>query len=76
MHVEVAKGTSTPTRHVENVVLTMKVRINLPLFPPSSHQIYVFFCPIGLSLLSTGIVGVEVTSVSWLRQLTVGIIYI
>ena len=28
-----------------------KVRINLNFFPPSSHQIYVCFCPVGLSLL-------------------------
>ena len=32
-------------------------------FPPSSHLLYVCFC----------LVGVEVTSVSWLGQLTVGV---
>ena len=46
-------------------------------FPPSSHLLYVCFCPcrpfIVITTLSTGLVGVEVTSVSWLGQLTVGV---
>ena len=46
-------------------------------FPPSSHMIYVFLScrPIVVVItLSTGLVDVEVTSVSWLGQLTVGVI--
>ena len=43
-------------------------------FPPSSHLIYVCFCPVVvITTFSTGLVGVEVTSVSWLGQLTGGV---
>jgi len=38
-------------------------RIN---FPPSSQLVYLCFCPfVAITTLSTGLVGVEVTSVSW-----------
>ena len=45
-------------------------------FPPSSHLVYLFLsCRpfVVITTLSTGLVGVEVTSVSWLGQLTVGV---
>jgi len=46
-------------------------------FSPSSHPIFVFFFPVGLSFInttfSTSLVGVEVSSISWLGQLTVGV---
>ena len=43
-------------------------------FTPSSHLLYLFLsCRpfVVITTLSTGLVGVEVTSVSWLGQLTV-----
>ena len=53
------------------------VRINLPLFStvvPSSIFIFLSCRPfVVITTLSTGLVGVEVTSVSWLGQLTVGV---
>jgi len=49
------------------------VRINLPLFStvvPSSMFIFLSCRPfVVITTLSTGLVGVEVTSVSWLGQL-------
>ena len=45
-------------------------------FPPSSHLVYLFLsCRplVVITTLSTGLVGVEITSVSWLGQLTVGV---
>ena len=46
-------------------------------FPPSSQLVYLcFYRPMFLYVaitLATGLVGVEVTSVSWLGQLTVGV---
>ena len=45
-------------------------------FPPSS-QLFICFLScrpfVAITTLSTGFVGVEVTSVSWLEQLTVGV---
>ena len=51
-------------------------RIILPIFPPSSHTTVVFLScrPFVVNMtFSTGLVGVEVSSVSWLGQLTVGV---
>ena len=45
-------------------------------FPPSSQLVFMFLsCGpfVAITTLSTGLVGVEVTSVSWLGQLTVGV---
>ena len=53
------------------------LRINLPLYStvvPSSIFMFLSCRPfVVITTLSTGFVGVEVTSVSWLRQLTVGV---
>ena len=56
---------------------TDSVRINLPLFStvfPSNICMFLS-CRlfVVIKTLSTGLVGVEVTSVSWLGQLTVGV---
>ena len=55
----------------------ISVRINLPLFStvvPFSIFMFLSFRPfVVITTLSTGLVGVEVTSVSWLGQLTVGV---
>ena len=55
----------------------VSVRINLPLFSPVvPASIFMFLsCRpfVAITTLSTGLVGVEVTSVSWLGQLTVGV---
>ena len=52
-------------------------RYNLPLFStvvPSSIFMFLSCRPfVVITTLSTGLVGVEVTSVSWLGQLTVGV---
>ena len=52
-------------------------RINLPLFStiiPSSIFMFLSCRPfVVITTLSTGLVDVEVTSVSWLGQLTVGV---
>ena len=47
----------------------------LPIFPLSSHPTVVFLSirPFVVNTFSTGLVGVEVSSVSWLGQLTVGV---
>ena len=43
-------------------------------FPPSSHLMFLSCRPfVVIRTLSIGLVGVEVTSVSWLGQLTVGV---
>ena len=65
----------------QNHVFAPMGRFHLELiylyYPPSSHLVYLCFCPVGLSLLQQHyqqvFVGVEVTSVSWLGQLTVGV---
>ena len=53
------------------------IRINLPLFStvvPSNICMFLSCRPfVVITTLSTGLVGVEVTSISWLGQLTVGI---
>jgi hypothetical protein len=56
----------------------ISVRSNVflvPIFPLLSHSIVVFFFPVGLLFLSQHsqpvFLGVEVSSVSWLGQLTV-----
>ena len=53
------------------------VRINLPLFStvvPSNICVFLSCRPfVVITTLSTGLVGVEVTSVSWLGQLEVGV---
>ena len=53
------------------------VRINLPLFSivvPAVISVVLSCRPfVAITTLSTGFVGVEVTSVSWLEQLTVGV---
>ena len=53
------------------------VRINLPLFStvvPASIFMFLSCRPfVVITTLSTGLVGVEVTFVSWLGQLTVGV---
>ena len=53
------------------------IKINLPLFStvvPSIICMFVSYRPfVVITTLSTGLVGVEVTSVSWLGQLTVGV---
>ena len=50
--------------------------INLPLFStflPSNSRLFLSYRPFAvIATFSTGLVGVEVTSVSWLEQLTVG----
>ena len=55
----------------------ISVRINLPLFStvvPSNICMFLSCRPfVVITTLSTGLVGVEVTSVSWLGQLTVGV---
>ena len=52
-------------------------RINLPLFSTVVPAIIFMFLScmpfVVITTLSTGLVGVEVTSVSWLGQLTVGV---
>ena len=52
-------------------------RINLPLFStvvPSNICMFLSCRPfVVITTLSTGLVGVEVTSVAWLGQLTVGV---
>ena len=52
------------------------VRINLPLFSTVVPAIIYMFLScrpfVAITTLSTGLVGVDVTSVSWLGQLTVG----
>ena len=52
-------------------------RINLPLFSTVVPAIIFVFLScrpfVAIIALSTGLVGVEVTSVSWLGQLTVGV---
>ena len=52
-------------------------RINLPLFSTFFPAIIYMFLScrpfVSITTLSTGFVGVEVTSVSWLGQLTVGV---
>ena len=54
----------------------ISVRINLPLFStvvPSIIFVFLSCRPfVAITTLSTGLVGVEVTSVTWLGQLTVG----
>ena len=53
------------------------VRINLALFSTVVPAIIFVFLScrpfVAITKLSTGLVGVEVTSVSWLGQLTVGV---
>ena len=53
------------------------LRINLPLFStvvPAVIFVALSCRPfVAITTLSTGFVGVEVTSVSWLEQLTVGV---
>ena len=55
----------------------ISVRINLPLFStvvPAFIFIFLSCRPfVAITTLATGLVGVEVTSVSWLGQLTVGV---
>ena len=55
----------------------ISVRINLPLFSTVVPAIIFVFLScrpfVAITTLSTGLVGVEVTSVSWLGQLTVGV---
>ena len=57
--------------------LFLIVRINLPLFSTFVPAIIFMFLScrpfVAITTLSTGVVGVEVTSVSWLGQLTVGV---
>ena len=58
------------------VLVFMYVRINLPLFStvvPSIICMFLSCRPFVVTTLSTGLVGVEVTSVSWLGQLTAGV---
>ena len=56
---------------------SLHVRINLPLFSTVVPAVTFVFLSCGpfvaITTLSTGFVGVEVTSVSWLEQLTVGV---
>ena len=60
-----------------NFKMLYYVRINLPLFStvvPSNICMFLSCRPfIVITTLSTGLVGVEVISVSWLEQLTVGV---
>ena len=55
----------------------ISVRINLPLFSTVVPSIICMFLSgrpfVVITTLSTGLVGVEVTSVSWLGELTVGV---
>ena len=65
-------NTFTPVlRHV------ILITINLPLFStvvPAVTLVFPSCRPfVAITTLSTGFVGVEVTSVSWLEQLTVGV---
>ena len=60
------------------VVVEIKpIKINLPLFStvvPAIIFVLLSCRPfVAITTLSTGLVGVEVTSVSWLGQLTVGV---
>ena len=65
--------------HVSCTDEKVSVRINLfllPIFPPSSHPTVVFLScrPFVVNTtFSTDLVGVQVSSVSWLGQLTVGV---
>ena len=60
--------------HIQSNIL---IRINLPLFSTVVPAIIFVFLScrpfVAITTLSTGLVGVEVTSVSWLGQLTVGV---
>ena len=64
-------------KRVKFASVSIVVRINLPSFStvvPSSIFMFLSCRPfIVITTLSTGLVGVEVTSVSWLGQLTVGV---
>ena len=56
---------------MRTLVLTIYLLESIYLyFPPSSQLVYLFLScrPFVAITLSTGLVGVEVTSVSWLRQ--------
>ena len=56
--------------------LLILVRINLPLFStvlPSNSRLFLPFRPLIVITFSIGLVSIEVTSVSWLGQLTVGV---
>ena len=59
------------------IEISEEVRINLPLFStvvPSNICMFLSCTPfVVITTLSTGLVGVEITSVSWLGQLTVGV---
>jgi hypothetical protein len=55
----------------------ISVRINLSLFStvlPSNSRLFLSYRPfVVITAFSTGLLGVEVTFVSWLGQLTVGV---
>ena len=63
--------------NTSTVEINAYVRINLPLFftvVPDSIFMFLSCRPfVAITTLSPGLVGVEVTSVSWLGQLTVGV---
>ena len=62
---------------MKSVEQISSIRINLPLFSTVVPAIILMFLScrpfVAITTLSTGLVGVEVTSVSWLEQLTVGV---
>ena len=69
-------GNSCYIQSKHSCLLDFFLRINLPFLPPSSiNQLLFLSCRpfVVITILSTGLVGVEVTSVSWLGQLTVGV---
>ena len=62
---------------IKGKVVGQMIIINLPLFSTVVQAIIFVFLScrpfVAITTLSTGFVGVEVTSVSWLEQLTVGV---
>ena len=60
-------STNTFKYHVFAPMGIFQLELIYLCFTPSFHLIVGCFCPVGLSF-STGLVGVEVTSVSWLGQ--------
>ena len=64
---------SLALRSVKSIVDFLKGRINLPLFSTVVPAITFVFLScrlfVAITTLSTGLVGVEVTSISWLGQL-------
>ena len=58
-----------------SIMISNEVEVIYLYFPSSFHPTVVSVCSpfVVITTLSTGLVGVEVSSVSWLGQLTVGV---